>query len=226
MSRMHPCSQERLCRFWSWAPVRGPVAQGSAAANSNQLDEVVVTAQRTTERLQDVPIAVSALSSAQLEERQIVTTNDLGRSVPNLVASNNVGLSTASAFFLRGVGQDESIATSDPAVGTYVDGVYISRQVANNAYLYDIERIEVLRGPQGTLYGRNTSGGAISIITRKPGPDLRGSLGGSYGNYGRYDVKGSDQRPDHRHLLCRRLRLRRQAGRGLPEEDHQRAARL
>ncbi len=169
----------------------GASAFAQDAADGSRLDEVVVTAQRSTERLQDVPIAVSALSSVQLEERQIVTTNDLGRSVPNLVASNNVGLSTASAFFLRGVGQDESIATSDPAVGTYVDGVYISRQVANNAYLYDIERIEVLRGPQGTLYGRNTSGGAVSIITRKPGADVRGVLEGSYGNYGRYDLKAS-----------------------------------
>jgi iron complex outermembrane receptor protein len=165
------------------------------AAASDKLDPVVVTAQRKSENLQKVPIAVTALTQGDIENRQINSVLDVATNVPNLVGAENVGLSTATGFFLRGVGQDESISTSDPAVGTYIDGVYVARQVANNAYLYDIERIEVLRGPQGTLYGRNTSGGAVSIITQKPSDEFIGNFRTSYGNYGRYDLRGSVSGP-------------------------------
>ena len=154
------------------------------------LEEVVVTAERKSENQQIVPISISAFSENEMDRRQIYTTLDVIRNVPNLVGSNNVGLSSATSLFMRGVGQDESISSQDPAVGTYVDGVYIARQISNNAYLYDIERIEVLRGPQGTLYGRNTSGGAISIITRKPGEDFEGAIETSVGSYDSYSVKG------------------------------------
>lgn len=160
------------------APGTGPVLQ-----------EIVVSAQRTQESLQDVPISVTALGEADLERRQISSTLDLISQVPNLVGSNNVGLGSATSFFLRGVGQDESISTSDPAVGTYIDGVYIARQINNNTYLYDIERMEVLRGPQGTLYGRNTSGGAVRVITKRPEDDSKGYIDLSYGDYDRYNVK-------------------------------------
>jgi iron complex outermembrane receptor protein len=160
------------------APASGPV-----------LEEIVVSSQRTQESLQDVPISVTALGGADLERRQITNTLDLISQVPNLIGSNNVGLGSATSFFLRGVGQDESISTSDPAVGTYIDGVYIARQINNNSYLYDIERIEVLRGPQGTLYGRNTSGGAVRVITRKPEDSAKGYIDLSYGDYDRYDAK-------------------------------------
>lgn len=171
------------------------ITEASAQQSSDQeegrtvLEEVVVTAQRREESLQNVPVSVSAFTEKDIERRQIVNALDLGRHVPNLVASSNVGLPNATSFFLRGVGQDESIATSDPAVGTYVDGVYVARQVANNAYLYDIERIEVLRGPQGTLYGRNTSGGAVKIITRKPDEETRMEIQALVGNYERVDLK-------------------------------------
>jgi iron complex outermembrane receptor protein len=154
------------------------------------LEEIVVSAQRTQESLQDVPISVTALGEDDLERRQVTNTLDMISQVPNLVGSNNVGLGSATSFFLRGVGQDESISTSDPAVGTYIDGVYIARQINNNSYLYDVERIEVLRGPQGTLYGRNTSGGAVRIITVKPEDEFKGYLDLSYGDYDRYSVKG------------------------------------
>ncbi len=165
-------------------------AFGQQASTSRPvLEEVIVTSQRTEESLQDVPISVTALGEDDLERRQITNTLDLISQVPNLIGSNNVGLGSATSFFLRGVGQDESISTSDPAVGTYIDGVYIARQINNNSYLYDIERIEVLRGPQGTLYGRNTSGGAVRIITRKPENELKGYLDLAYGDYERVDAK-------------------------------------
>lgn len=163
--------------------------------NESQPDEgglevIEVTAERRTENLQTVPVSVSAFTEGAIERRQIDSTLDVVRSVPNLVGSNNVGISSATSLFMRGVGQDESISTQDPAVGTYIDGIYISRQVANNAKLYDIERIEVLRGPQGILYGRNTSGGAIKIITKEPFDVFEGSLEANIGNYETYGLNG------------------------------------
>ena len=160
------------------------VAQDTA--NDLVLTEVTVTAQRTSASLQDVPISVTALSAEAIDRQQITNTLDVISKVPNLVGSNNVGLGSATAFFLRGVGQDESLSTSDPAIGTYVDGVYIARQINNNAFLYDMDRIEVLRGPQGTLYGRNTSGGAVKVITRKPEDELKGYVDLAYGEYDAY----------------------------------------
>lgn len=175
--------------------VGSATAQESEQADTGSLEEVTVTARRRAESLQKVPVSISAFTSSQIESRAVGSTVDIGRVIPNMVSSNNVGISTATAFFLRGVGQDESISTSDPAVATYIDGIYVARQVANNNFLYDIERIEVLRGPQGTLYGRNTSGGAVRIITRKPDEDVRMKLEGLYGNYDRWDLKGSVSGP-------------------------------
>ena len=168
----------------------GSPAVAQDGRDDGGLEEITVTAQRREASLQTVAVSVSAFTDAEIERRQIDTTLDVIRNVPNLVGSNNVGLSSATSLFMRGVGQDESLSTTDPAVGTYVDGVYVARQISNNSYLYDIERIEVLRGPQGTLYGRNTSGGAIKIITRKPGDEFEGSFEASVGDYDSYSVKG------------------------------------
>lgn len=152
---------------------------------SGALEEVTVTAQRRAESLQDVPIAVSAFTAAQLEERQVGSTIDLVKMVPNLFGHNNTGTSTANTYFVRGLGSTEQIALLDPAVSTYVDDVIIPRQNANNYALFDIERLEVLRGPQGTTFGRNNTGGAISVVTRKPGNEFSGSVGVGYGSFGR-----------------------------------------
>jgi iron complex outermembrane receptor protein len=179
-----------VATFGSLAAIVLPVAAQEAAADKVSLEEVVVTARRRAESLQTVPISVSAFAHDEIEDRQIDSTLDVIRNVPNLVGSNNVGLSSATSLFIRGVGQDESLSTTDPAVGTYVDGVYIARQISNNAHLYDIERIEVLRGPQGTLFGRNTSGGAIQIITRKPDDEFKAEFEGSIGDYDSYMLKG------------------------------------
>ena len=167
-------------------------AQGADTRSTDGLEEIQVTAERVSASLQDVPVSVTAFSAADLAGKQIINTLDLVRQVPNLSGSNNVGLGTATSFFLRGVGQDESISTSDPAVGTYIDGVYIARQIANNTLLYDVDRIEVLRGPQGTLYGRNTSGGAVKIITKKPTADFGGHVDAGYEfKYNRYQIDAS-----------------------------------
>lgn len=165
------------------------LAQDAPASETGALDEVMVTAQRREQGIQTVPVAVTAIDPATIERRQVVDSKALVYNVPNLTGNSNVGQATANSFFMRGIGTTENLATADTSVGLYLDDVYIARQGANNFNLADVERIEVLRGPQGTLYGRNTNGGAIKIVTKKPGPDTEGSLRASYGNHGRWDLK-------------------------------------
>jgi iron complex outermembrane recepter protein len=173
-------------------------AQDSAdetAEEQSGIQEIIVTAQRRDEGQQDVPIAISAFSSEQLESQGVSNTFQLGQYVPNLVAINNTGLGSANGYFLRGLGNTETIATFDPPVGTYVDDIYLSRQNANNLSFLDVERVEVLRGPQGTLFGRNTTGGAVSVIMRDPGEELGGYIEAGYGRYDRKLIRGSVDLP-------------------------------
>jgi iron complex outermembrane receptor protein len=145
-----------------------------SVASGSLLQEVTVTAQRREEAVQTVPIAVSAFTDVQLERLNITQTLDLVKLIPNMIGSNNTGLGTANVYSIRGLNNTESIATFDPPVGSYVDDVFIARQNANNFAFYDIDRIEVLRGPQGTLFGRNTTGGAVNVILKKPGTEFGG----------------------------------------------------
>ena len=157
-----------------------------------QIEEIVVTAQRRAETAQDVPVALTVLTPEDLETKQIEDTLDLQQFVPNLNLATNTGTANAARIFLRGVGEDESRGAVEPAVGTYVDGVYIGRVVGSLFDLVDIAQIEVLRGPQGTLYGRNSNGGAIKITSIRPDTDAFGANGRvTYGNSGRFDVKGT-----------------------------------
>jgi iron complex outermembrane receptor protein len=165
------------------AAAGAPPESQSATQSGSQIADIVVTAQRRSERVQDVPIAITALSGAQLQARGISSTLDIGNFVPNLVAQNNTGIGSANAYFLRGLGSTETIATFDPPVGTYVDDIYLSRQNANNLSLFDVDRVEVLRGPQGTLFGRNTTGGAINVIMKQPGDTFAGYAEVGYGRY-------------------------------------------
>ena len=119
----------------------------TAAETSGQLEEVMVTAQRREQSLQTAPVAVTAIDEATLERRQMVDTKQIIFNVPNLTGNSNVGQSTATTFFLRGVGTTENLGTADTSVGLYLDDIYIARQAVNNFSLLDIERIEVLRGP-------------------------------------------------------------------------------
>ncbi|MBT8447874.1 MAG: TonB-dependent receptor [Gammaproteobacteria bacterium] len=161
------------------------------AAAQGGLEEVVVTAQRREATLQEVPVAVSAFDKVSIERRQSFNTVDIVNNVPNLVGNNNIGQSTATTVFLRGVGTTESIVTVDTATGFYVDDVYMARQGVNNMSLYDIERVEVLRGPQGTLHGRNTTAGAIKIFTTKPSDEFDFKAEASYGRFDRWNLKGT-----------------------------------
>lgn len=178
-------------------------ASDPAQAQSVMIEEVTVTAQRKAQNLQEVPVAVSALSREQLDYLQLDSALDLVRTVPNMIGANTVGLGTSATYFLRGVGSTESIATFDVPVGTYIDEVYISRQNANQIALSSVERIEVLRGPQGTLFGRNTTGGAIQIITEKPDTEFGGQVEAGYGRYDRVLLRGEVNVPVSDTILTR-----------------------
>ena len=150
------------------------------AALHAALDEITVTTERREASLQDTPIAVSALGTDQLEQLQIDEARDLQRVVPSLNMFNNITHPSNLSLSMRGgVIQDASLAVAESPVGIYVDDIYVGRLNGNNVTLADIERVEVLRGPQGTLYGRNTSYGAIRFISRTPGEDswLNGTVG-------------------------------------------------
>lgn len=155
------------------------------------LDEVVVTARRTEEPLQKTPIAVTALTMDQLEARSVKDLRDIGRFTPNMYMANTGGQNPDTiAMFIRGVGLSDHFVTADPGVGLYVDGVYYARAEGAILDFVDVERIEVLRGPQGTLFGKNTAGGAINVISKPPDPNGGGLLSLTAGNVGQFEARG------------------------------------
>ncbi len=142
-------------------------------------DEIIVTARKREESAESTPIAISAFTGDTLEKRGAANIEDVSRFVPNLnITSNGGGGGSASTsnIYLRGVGQSDFLVTTDPGVGLYIDGVYYARATASIMDLLDLERVEVLRGPQGTLFGKNTIGGAINLISAKPDPDGGGRI--------------------------------------------------
>ncbi|MGP1275171.1 MAG: TonB-dependent receptor [Caulobacterales bacterium] len=168
-----------------------PAALAQEEGASANREVIVVTARRTEESLQDVPGAVSAFSEAALERIDVTDSTGLQGSVPNLNIVQGRGSSNATNIYIRGVGQPDALQTFDPAVGFYVDDVYYSRIRGTQLDLFDIERIEVLRGPQGTLYGKNTIGGALRVITRRPDQETRGQFQVGVGNYSLWDARAS-----------------------------------
>lgn len=157
------------------------------------LEDVVVTARKREERLQDTPIAVSAFTGKDLEARGSFTTADVEKFAPNVTFQNNPGYGGASnsaAIYIRGIGQKDFLATVEPGVGLYVDGVYVSRSLGGILSLSDIAQVEVLRGPQGTLFGRNTIGGAVSVTLKKPDDELGGSVELLVGDDSRIQTRG------------------------------------
>ena len=163
-------------------PPTGPAeTQASDTSGTVGLEDIVVTAQRRSENAQHAAISVTTVSADQLAKASITTAADLTVAVPALQASNQ---SAFTAFFIRGIGSFAYNAYAEPAVAFNLNGVYISRLNAVNGQFYDLERVEVLKGPQGTLYGRNATGGAINVIARRP--DLgkfNGYVSAQYGNY-------------------------------------------
>jgi iron complex outermembrane receptor protein len=152
-------------------------------------NEIVVTARRTEESLQDVPGAVSAFSEETLKRMDATDPTGLQGAVPNLNLVQGRGSSNATNIYIRGVGQPDALQTFDPAIGFYVDDVYYSRIRGTQLDLFDVERIEVLRGPQGTLYGKNTIGGAVRVITKRPSQDPHGMFQVTVGDYGLMEAR-------------------------------------
>jgi len=162
----------------------------SVQAHGELVEEVVVTAQRIEEDAQSVPIAISAFSAGQLEAHQVKDVEALANVAPNLEIVPGQANSLTLAINIRGQVEDTNVPTVDPAVGLFLDGNYIARVTGANLNLVDVERIEVLRGPQGTLFGRNTIGGAINIVPNKPERAHSGSVELTAGNYDRYTLTG------------------------------------
>lgn len=178
----------------------------TAGEQATTMDDVVVTARRRSESLQSTPVAVTALGSEALDRQQVSDFKDLHLGIPNVTAVNNTGTTTGLQVYIRGVGQDDSSFTSESAVALYVDGVFIGRQIGGLTDLFDVDRVEVLRGPQGTLYGRNSSGGAIKYFTRRPDQDAAGAGARiSLGSYDRLDVAGFANLPLIEDVLAVRL---------------------
>ena len=157
------------------------------------MEEITVTARKREEGLQDTPIAVSVFSGESLEARGVQRIDEIAGLTPNMSFDNintNGGGGNSAAVFLRGVGQRDFLPSADPGVGIYVDGVYYARSIGSVLDIIDIDRVEVLRGPQGTLFGRNTTGGAISIHTQKPHEEFEGKVRVRVGIDDRLDVLG------------------------------------
>jgi len=164
----------------------------AADASSNQ---IVVTARRRAETLQNVPIAVTAFSGEQLDRQGALDITDIGQTTPNVTVEVSRGTNSTLTAFIRGVGQQDPVAGFEQGVGLYLDDVYLNRPQAAVLDIYDVERIEVLRGPQGTLYGRNTIGGAVKYVTRRLSTQPTLSIRGNLGTYKQADVVVSASTP-------------------------------
>lgn len=182
-----PCAMPVALAQTAAIPVDGQSAD--KPADGNQIPDIIVTARHRPESVQSTPIAMTAFGAAAIARSASVA--DLARSVPGLqfdIGGGISGNSFTSSIYIRGVGQNEYLSTSDPGVGLYIDGVYYARQVGSVFDLQDVDRIEILRGPQGTLFGKNAIGGAISVTTTAPGNTPSGLLQVTGGENGRADA--------------------------------------
>jgi iron complex outermembrane receptor protein len=170
-----------------------PAAAEVDATAAPAVEQVVVTAERRATNLQKTAIAISAFSQQVLADRKVDSIRDLSGQIPNLSISRVTISHTTQTYALRGVGESDPI--QEPVLAVYVDDVYIPRQIGSMVEFNDLERVEVLRGPQGTLYGRNSSAGALRIITRDPGDAFRAKAEVGLGNYGAVDVRGLIEGP-------------------------------
>jgi iron complex outermembrane receptor protein len=166
--------------LFSGAALAQDAAAGAAAVPTNQVEDIVVTAQHRNERLQDVPVAVTSLSAAALNQQGVTSTSDLAQATPSLIFNSQVAVANP---YIRGVGSDLFDPTSESAVAIYVDDVYMAAPAANVFTLKGIKQIDVLNGPQGTLFGRNATGGVIQIRTLDPSATPKLDFGVTIANY-------------------------------------------
>ncbi|MCK5750046.1 MAG: TonB-dependent receptor plug domain-containing protein, partial [Oricola sp.] len=172
----------------------GAMAVALTGVGYAQVDTITVTAQKREENVQDVPIAVSAFDGQSLQERAVTSVSGLSNITPNVSLDAGTPFSGDTAVisaYIRGIGANDFAFNIDPGVGVYLDGVYLARSIGANQDLMDIERIEVLKGPQGTLFGRNTIGGAISLITTTPGDEFSFTGDVTTGSFELMQVRGT-----------------------------------
>ena len=177
------------------SPVQAATPQSAtASASDDELDEILVTARRREENLQDAPVAVSVVTGDMLEQMQVTATTDLDKVVPNLQFHSYgtlTGNNAAAQVFIRGIGQTDATPAVDPGVGIYIDDVYMGRAVGGAMEFRDIDNVQVLRGPQGTLFGRNTIGGAVLVTTNGPGEGAGSTVRATVGEDNLIDVFGA-----------------------------------
>jgi len=173
-------------------------ADQAATAPSGGLSEIVVTAQRRENNIQNVPIAVTAFTSDQLQSRDLTDIHSLGAITPGVNLDAGAPFSgdrSVLSASIRGIGQDDFAFNLNPGVGVYLDGVFLARTIGANENLLDVDRVEILKGPQGTLFGANTIGGAISIVTHTPGNEEKFQAQVTGGQYNRRDVSFTADMP-------------------------------
>ena len=184
---------------------QGPGEPEATRRPSEGIEEITVTARKREENLQRTPISVTAFGSDDLRNMTATRIDDVSRMVPNLNIEQGSTSSSNSRVFIRGIGQWDAQITLDHGVATYIDGLYLPRVQGNILNLVDIERIEVLRGPQGTLYGRNTIGGAINIISSKPSGEWGAKASVKVGNFSLLETRVSVDFPILSEQLSGRL---------------------
>jgi iron complex outermembrane receptor protein len=175
----------------SWLPAGGHAQQGTGAQAGEKLEEIVVTAQKREQSAQDVPIAITAITADTLQANRVTNVADLSGLAPNVLVRPSAGSSGIPSFSMRGVVSYGVVPGSDKEVSIYLDGVYIGSPRASIFDLPDIERIEVLRGPQGTLFGRNSTAGAINIVTHNPDGQLGLHQELTFGDYNEFRTRTS-----------------------------------
>ncbi|HEX5775522.1 MAG TPA: TonB-dependent receptor plug domain-containing protein, partial [Caulobacteraceae bacterium] len=172
----------------------GALLAPAAAHAQTQVEEIIVTAQKREERLLDVGVNVSALPTQVLEDRRVNQVTDVLGLVPNVDIKEQVP-GAMPVLTIRGVGLDDFSATNNPTAGVYVDEVFLTSTAMMSSELFDLERVEVLKGPQGTLYGRNTTAGALNIITAKPKPTFEAMAKAGYGSFETFEAEGMINAP-------------------------------
>ena len=188
------------------APQSNPPATATTSPDDNapRVDDIIVTAQKRAENLQDVPVAVSAVTGKTLENKRILDLVDLSNATPGLqIKSDDNGANPR--IFIRGVGVNDFNPATASAVGIYADGVYVGSPLAQRFAFFDLQQAEVLRGPQGTLYGRNTTGGAVNVTSRKPGNDVEADFLAEYGRFNSVNLQGGVSLPLAKDLLSVRV---------------------
>jgi len=193
MNRMVKCALLAGAAFSAMATAAQ--AQTAPQEATTAVEDIIVTARRTEESAQKTPLALTAFSGETLERTGAQQVTDLQGAVPNLNLVQGRGSSNSTNIYIRGVGQPDSLQTFDPAVGVYVDDVYYSRIRGTQFDLLDLERVEILRGPQGTLYGKNTIGGAMKLVSRRPGQEFRARGSVAYGDYDLIEAQGAVSGP-------------------------------